>query len=87
MENELQKISDDINLIVLDPARAGCQKAVLEEIIARKTPEIAYVSCNFATLVRDLKRLEDFYEIEKVKIFDMFPCTANMETFVLLRRV
>ena len=87
VEIELQKISDDIDLIVLDPARAGCQKAVLEEIVARKTPEIAYVSCNFATLVRDLKLLKGFYKIEKVKIFDMFPCTANMETFVFLKRI
>ncbi len=86
VENELQKIAEKIDLIVLDPARAGCQKTVLKETIARKTPEIAYISCNFATLVRDLKVLSDFYEIEKVKIFDMFPCTANMETYVVLKR-
>lgn len=85
VETELQKIVQRVDLIVLDPARAGCQKIVLKEIVARKISEIAYVSCNFATLVRDLKVLHKFYEIQKVKIFDMFPCTANMENFVLLK--
>lgn len=87
VENELQKIEKDIDLIVLDPARAGCQKTVLKEIVERKIAEIVYVSCNFATLVRDLKILKDFYIIEEIKIFDMFPCTANLETFVVMKKI
>lgn len=88
VEEEIQKIliRDKIDAIVLDPAREGCQDNVLNEIVYSKINQIIYVSCNFATLVRDLKKLCDFYEIESVKIFDMFPCTVNMETVVILRR-
>jgi len=77
---------DKIDVIVLDPARDGCDKAVLNEILNNKIEEILYISCNFATLTRDLKILKDFYCFKTVKIFDMFPCTANLETAVILRR-
>ncbi len=88
VEDEIQKIlaRDRIDSIVLDPAREGCQENVLNEIVNSKIQQIIYVSCNFSTLVRDLKNLCKFYEVESVKIFDMFPCTANMETVVILRR-
>ncbi|MBP3619943.1 MAG: 23S rRNA (uracil(1939)-C(5))-methyltransferase RlmD [Clostridia bacterium] len=80
----LQK--DCIDLIVLDPAREGCDKKVLEEIVTSDIEMVVYVSCNFATQVRDLKSLNDKYEVKSVKIFDMFPCTANMETVAILKR-
>lgn len=70
------------DVIVLDPARNGCEKDVLKAIIDNKIPEIVYVSCNFSTLVRDIGILNQNYVIKSVKIFDMFPCTANMETVV-----
>ena len=77
---------EKIDLIVLDPARDGCKNDVLEAIISTNVNEIVYVSCNFATLVRDLKVLKKEYKISSVKIFDMFPCTANMETVVYLHK-
>ena len=88
VEEELSQIllADKISLIILDPAREGCDKAVLGSIISGKIPEIFYISCNFSSLTRDIAFLSDFYEIESVKIFDMFPCTANMETACILRR-
>lgn len=70
---------EKFDAIVLDPARAGCQKSVIESINRVKIKEIYYISCNFATLARDLKLLSEVYHIENVKMFDMFPCTANME--------
>ena len=75
---------DRIDIIVLDPARDGCKKSVLEEIKLQKIKKIAYISCNFSTLTRDLMNLQENYLIEKIKIFDMFPCTANMEVVAIL---
>ena len=78
-------LRDYTDLIVLDPAREGCDEKVLDAISSSKIESVIYVSCNFSTLVRDLKKLTKNYAIESVKIFDMFPCTANMETVVILK--
>lgn len=84
---DLILLRDRIDIIVLDPAREGCQQKVLDSIVKSNIGEIAYISCNFSTLVRDLKRLTQVFAIEKVKIFDMFPCTSNLETLVYLKRI
>ena len=88
VEECLPKIlmGDFIDLVVLDPAREGCDKSVLEQINSQKIKKIIYISCNFSTLTRDLKALSEKFGVESVKIFDMFPCTANMETVVVLSR-
>ena len=88
VEDEIGKIvkRDKIDLIVLDPAREGCKPNVLTEIDSNKIEKVVYVSCNFSTLVRDLRLLTEHYQIESVKIFDMFPCCALMETVVVLKR-
>ncbi len=79
-------LKDRIDVIVLDPAREGCDKRVLDAIVAGGLDSVIYVSCNFATLVRDLKVLGEFYDVEMVKIFNMFPCCVNMETVAVLKR-
>lgn len=79
-------LRDAIDVIVLDPSRNGCQKSVIEELNNRKIPTILYVSCNFSTLVRDLHDLVEVYDIKSVKLFDMFPCCADMETVVVLEK-
>lgn len=78
-------LRDNINTIILDPAREGCDKVVLNEIAKNKIGQVIYVSCNFSTLVRDLRILSNDYDVISVKIFDMFPCTANLETVVILK--
>ncbi len=70
--------------VVLDPPRAGCDEAVLRAILAAKPTRIAYVSCNPATLARDLGALAGEYEILSVTPFDMFPHTSQVETLCLL---
>ncbi len=87
VEDEINGIlsQSSINLIILDPARAGCDAKVLDEIIKNEIEEIVYISCNFSTLVRDLKILLKKFTIKFVKIFDMFPLTSNMETVVVLK--
>lgn len=89
VEDKLSGIlkTQTFDLIVLDPARAGCPKSVLDSIKTEKIDEIVYISCNFSSLVRDLKILGANYAISSVKIFDMFPCTANVECVAVLERV
>lgn len=77
---------EKINSIVLDPARAGCHQKVLEKILESNVKKIVYVSCNPSTLTRDLKVLTKSYDVQNVEIFDMFPCTANIEVFCVLKK-
>jgi 23S rRNA (uracil1939-C5)-methyltransferase len=79
-------LRDKIDCIVLDPAREGCDKKVLDEILKSKIESVIYVSCNFSTLVRDLKVLCVDYAVETVKIFDMFACCAGFETVAIIKR-
>ncbi len=70
--------------VLLDPPRAGAA-AQIDELNARKVSQIVYVSCDAATLARDLGRLtEAGYRVEKAGIMDMFPQTHHVETMVLL---
>lgn len=85
VEKEIDKIEEQIDCIVLDPPRAGCHRGVIDYILTKQIPSIIYVSCNPATLVRDLKLLQEKFDIESVKGFDMFPRTANIETMVVLK--
>ncbi len=70
------------DLVVLNPPRKGCERSVLEKLSVKK---IIYVSCDPATLARDLSILSN-YKIESVQPFDMFPQTAHVETVVSLAR-
>lgn len=74
--------------IVVDPPRKGCDESVLEAIAKISPDKIVYVSCNPATLARDLKYLtERGFEVRKVQPVDMFPHTEHVETVVLMSRV
>lgn len=88
VEENIQKIilRDKIDVVVLDPARKGCQKEVLEAILQSEIEDVVYISCKYSTQVRDLRILKEKYEIKNVKIFDMFPSTSNAETAVFLRK-
>lgn len=71
-------------LVVLDPPRKGVDKKVLQAILDAKPSEIIYLSCNPATLARDLTELVKEYNLDFVQPYDMFPQTANVETLVKL---
>lgn len=73
--------------VILDPPRSGLEHNVARTIARAKPPRILYVSCDPATLIRDLRLLTQVYEIKSVKWFDMFPRTARFETFVTLERL
>ena len=72
--------------VIVDPPRGGMEPNVPGWLANRPAPRLLYVSCDPATLVRDLETLAKAYEIKKVKLFDMFPRTARFETLVVLER-
>lgn len=76
------------DVIVVDPPRKGCDTALLETMLKMSPKRIVYVSCDSATLARDLKILctSNEYKIEKVQPVDMFPQTVHVESVVLLNR-
>ena len=65
---------------MVDPPRKGCDEALLQTIIKMKPKKVVYVSCNPATLARDLRILEDGgYQDVEVQPVDMFPQTTHVE--------
>ena len=73
--------------IVVDPPRKGCDEVLLETIVGMNIPKVVYVSCNPATLARDLKYLvEHSYLVKHVQPVDMFPQSNHIETVVLLEK-
>ncbi len=76
------------DVIVVDPPRKGCDAALLETVVKMQPERIVYVSCDSATLARDLKWLcAEGYELKRVRGVDMFPMTGHVETVVLLSKL
>lgn len=74
--------------VFLNPPRKGCSEKILEAVSAVKPERIVYISCNPATLARDLALLQgDGYIVHMVQPVDMFPHTSHVETVVLMSRV
>lgn len=75
------------DVVLLDPPRAGLEKAALDALMALQPPMIIYVSCDPSTLARDLKRmLERGYQLQQVTPFDLFPQTYHIESISVLTR-
>ena len=82
---EKNKVYADV--IVVDPPRKGCDEQCLNTIVTMAPKRVVYVSCDSATLARDLKMLcENGYEVEKVRCCDMFGWTTHVETVALLTK-
>ncbi|WP_054260505.1 23S rRNA (uracil(1939)-C(5))-methyltransferase RlmD [Propionispora sp. 2/2-37] len=74
-------------VIVVDPPRAGCDRTVLETFLHMQPQRIVYVSCNPASLARDLAILaEHQYIVQEIQPVDMFPHTYHVETVALIER-
>jgi len=99
-ETFLKKTSERPDFVVLDPPRAGLGAEASAKLAALEAPEIAYLSCDPATLARDLAVLTgspransghapgvSHYEIQELHFFDLFPQTFHIEALVRLRRV
>ncbi|MBA3256367.1 MAG: class I SAM-dependent RNA methyltransferase [Pyrinomonadaceae bacterium] len=77
--------SEAVDLLLLDPPRAGAENSVIRGILAKHPRQVSYVSCDPATLARDLKKLlASGYSLDSVAAFDMFPQTHHVETVVRL---
>ena len=77
------KIIPDI--IMVDPPRKGLDNKSIENILRIKPKKVVYISCNPATLVRDLSKLEEIYEIKSIKPVDMFGFTSHVECVAVLQ--
>ena len=85
-EYEEHKVYADV--IVVDPPRKGCDQVCLDTILKMGPERVVYVSCDSATLARDLRYLVDGgYEVRRVRGCDMFPMTGHVETCCLLARI
>ena len=75
------------DVVVVDPPRKGCDAACLDTIVKMAPHRVVYVSCDSATLARDLKYLcGEGYEVEKVRCVDMFGWSGHIECVAALRR-
>ena len=76
------------DVIVVDPPRKGCDETLLETIVKMQPEKVVYVSCDSATLARDLKYLcANGYEITVCRGVDQFPQSVHVETVVLMSKV
>jgi len=88
MVPRLYKQGIKADVVVVDPPRKGCNEKVLDTIVKINPERVVYVSCNPATLARDLKYLDEKgYRTVEVQPVDMFPHTSHVETVVLMSRV
>jgi 23S rRNA (uracil1939-C5)-methyltransferase len=82
---EMYKKDIKADVIVVDPPRKGCEQELLDVIAEMQCPRVVYVSCNPATLARDMKFLvEKGYVVKEVQPVDMFPHTVHVECVALL---
>ena len=77
-EEKINEI-DDIDVLIVDPPRKGLDKSLIDTIINKKIKKVVYVSCDPATLARDLSLLSEYYTIEKGLLVDLFPRTCHVE--------
>ena len=89
---DVEKILDDLinkqkiipDIVMVDPPRKGLDRKSIDNILRISPKRLVYISCNPATLVRDMSALEGLYEIKRLKPVDMFPFTSHVECVVAM---
>ena len=76
---------DASDVVMVDPPRKGLDSKSIENLLKILPKKLVYISCNPATLVRDLSKLEDKYKITMIKPVDMFPFSKHIECVSLLK--
>ena len=85
IKESVTAVQGPIDFVLLDPPRIGAESRVIAGVLGLKPQRISYVSCDPATLARDLKKLiADGYHVASISAFDMFPQTHHVETVVHL---
>ena len=82
-----KELKQNIDIMIIDPPRVGMHKDVVKQVLSIAPGKIVYVSCNPATLARDLEMLATEYEISQIQPVDMFPHTYHIESVALLHRL
>lgn len=90
---DVEKVLEDLinknnivpDIVMVDPPRKGLDNKSIENILRIKPKKLVYISCNPATLVRDLSKLEEKYIIDFIKPVDMFPFTSHVECVAVLK--
>ena len=83
---EMAKNGEKLDLLLMDPPRAGASKEFLESTKLLAPKKIVYISCNVETQSRDLKVLKDMYKVTLLQPVDMFPYTNHVENIAVLIR-
>lgn len=86
IKDKLPQISEKIDVLIIDPPRAGMHKKVLEQVMNIAPERIVYVSCNPSTMARDIVTLKEKYGISEIRPVDMFPHTWHIESVAKLRK-
>ena len=73
------------DIVMFDPPRKGLDRNTINNILMIKPKKIVYISCNPATLIRDLALFEELYEIKTIVPVDMFPWTSHVECVAVLQ--
>lgn len=84
LDNLINKKKIIPDIVMVDPPRKGLDNKSVENILKVKARKIIYISCNPATLVRDLAKMEEKYEIKIIQPLDMFPFSKHVESVSLL---
>jgi len=87
IRKSLPEISLRPDVLVIDPPRVGIHPDVLKQVLALSAERIVYVSCNPATLARDLNLLKTVYEVQEVQPVDLFPHTYHIESVARLEKI
>lgn len=84
LDNLINKKGIKADIVMVDPPRKGLDKNSIKNILKIKPKKIVYISCNPATLVRDLSEFENEYDVKKIIPVDMFPWTSSIESCSVL---
>lgn len=86
VEELTKEITNEYDTAIIDPPRAGLNKKVVEKLLEITPKNLIYISCDPTTLARDLKLLQEKYNLEYIRPYNMFPRTYHIESLAFLKR-